>query len=49
MTKMDKVGMSILKQYGASERFIAEASIYPAFHLARVTAQHKGGYQVVTE
>jgi ribosome biogenesis GTPase len=38
-----------LKTYGASERFIAEASMYPGLHLGRVTTQHKGVYQVVTE
>ena len=38
-----------LKRYGVSERFLAEATIYPEETLARVTVQYRGKYRIVTE
>jgi len=38
-----------LLKYGASERFFAEATLYPNLHLARVTSQYKDMYKIVTE
>ena len=41
--------MHQLKRYGVSERFLAEATLYPEGTLARVTAQYRGKYRIVTE
>lgn len=41
--------MDILIDYGADERFLAEAALYPDWHLARIISQHKGLYKVVTQ
>ncbi len=41
--------MGFLKDYGFSERFALEAELYPELSPARVTAQHKGLYNIVTE
>lgn len=41
--------MHQLKIYGVSERFLAQASLYPKETLARVTAQYRGKYRIVTE
>ena len=41
--------MHQLKRYGVSERFLAEATLYPEETLARVTAQYRGKYRIVTE
>lgn len=41
--------MNILKQYGASDRFFAEATLYPHLSMARVLSQYKDSYKVVTE
>lgn len=41
--------MNNLLKYGASERFFAEATLYPNLHLARVTSQYKDMYKIVTE
>lgn len=41
--------MHQLKRYGVSERFWAEATLYPEGTLARVTAQYRGKYRIVTE
>ena len=41
--------MHQLKIYGVSERFLAQASLYPEETLARVTAQYRGKYRIVTE
>ena len=38
-----------LKRYGVSERFLAEATLYPEETLARVIAQYRGKYKVVTQ
>lgn len=38
-----------LKQYGASERFLNEATLYPEWHLARIVSQSKDLYSIVTE
>ncbi len=41
--------MNTLKQYGLSERFSAEASIYPDFQIGRIVSQYSGLYKAVTE
>lgn len=41
--------MNQLIQYGLTERYTNEASLYPELSLGRVTAQHKGIYKVMTE
>ncbi len=38
-----------LTQYGVSERFLALATQYPDYSLARVLTQHKGAYKVASE
>ncbi|WP_312047817.1 GTPase RsgA, partial [Anaerotignum sp.] len=40
--------MNLLENYGISERFIQEATLYPEYSLARVIAQHKGMYRIVS-
>ncbi len=37
-----------LKQYGTTDRFLAEAALFEGLHLARVIAQYKGLYRIVT-
>ena len=41
--------MNTLNQYGLSERFTAEASLYPDLRIGRIVSQHKDLYRVVTE
>ncbi len=41
--------MNQLIRYGASERYLAEATLYPGFSLARVASQYKDLYKIVTE
>ncbi|MCI6041214.1 MAG: ribosome small subunit-dependent GTPase, partial [Clostridiales bacterium] len=41
--------MNQLNDYGVSERFLTEATLYPNYQLARVIAQHRGKYKIVTE
>lgn len=41
--------MKQLNYYGVSERFLAEATLYPNYQLARVVAQYRGRYRVITE
>ena len=41
--------MNLLNQYGISERFLALASMYPDYIPARVVAQYRGKYKIVTE
>ena len=41
--------MHQLKRYGVSEHFLAEATLHPEETLARVTAQYRGKYKIVTE
>lgn len=41
--------MPTLLDYGRIDRFAAEAAQYPQWQLARVIAEHKGLYRVVTE
>lgn len=41
--------MNRLNQYGVSERHLAEAALYPEYSLARVIAQYRGRYRIVTE
>ncbi len=39
----------MLDRYGISERFVNEALLYPDLITARVVAQHKGSYKIVTQ
>lgn len=41
--------MHQLKTYGISERFLAEATLYSEETIARVIAQYRGKYKIVTE
>lgn len=41
--------MNLLNKYGAVERFIAQSAIFPDYILARVVAQYRGKYKIVTE
>ena len=41
--------MNYLNHYGVSERFFAEATLYPNYQMARVIAQYRGKYKIVTE
>ncbi len=41
--------MNTLDTYGLTDRFSNEATLYPDLHLARVIAQYRGLYKVVTE
>lgn len=40
--------MNYLESYGVQQRFINEATLYPEYSLARVTAQHKSMYRIIT-
>lgn len=40
--------MNLLMKYGLSDRFENEASLYPELSLARITAQYRGLYKIVT-
>lgn len=41
--------MNQLEHYGVTERFFVESTLYPEHHLARVIAQYRGKYKIVTE
>lgn len=41
--------MNNLENFGVSQRFITEATLYPVHSLARVISQHKGMYRIITE
>lgn len=41
--------MNILKNYGLTDRYINEATMYPNYRLARIIAQHRGIYIVATD
>ena len=41
--------MNTLEKYGLVDRFKNEATLYPQFTLARVIAQHRGLYKIITE
>lgn len=41
--------MDLLSKYGAVERFIAQSAMFPDYTLARVVAQYRGKYKIVTE
>lgn len=41
--------MSQLTHYGVSQRFLTEATLYPNYQLARVIAQYRGKYKIVSE
>ena len=43
------MAMDLLNQYGLSERFLTQATMYPDDTLARVIAQYRGKYKIVTE
>ncbi len=41
--------MKQLQKYGATERFYTESKLYPDYQLARVIAQYRGKYKVITD
>ncbi len=41
--------MELLKKFGLTDRYVAEAKEYEKWNLARVIAQYKGLYKIVTE
>ena len=41
--------MNLLNRYGISDRFLAQAAMFPDYTLARVVAQYRGKYKIVTE
>ncbi len=41
--------MSLLSEFGVTERFLNEASSYPELMLARITAQFRGLYKIITD
>ncbi len=41
--------MSILDKYGLTNRFLNEATLYPELSLARIVAQYRGLYKIITE
>lgn len=41
--------MNLLNQYGVSDRFLSQATMFPDYILARVVAQYRGKYKIVTE
>ena len=41
--------MNTLIKYGASERFFAQAALYPDLRLARVLSQYKDLYKIANE
>ncbi len=41
--------MNLLKQYGMTDRFLNEASLYEDLTLARIIAQYKGMYKIITD
>lgn len=41
--------MKLLKSYGLTDRYINESSIYEGLRLARVIAQYKGLYKIITD
>ena len=47
--KMEVITLHQLKAYGVSERFLAEDTLYPEETLARVVAQYREKYRIVTE
>ncbi len=40
--------MNLLDEYGLTERFVNEAALYPEYQPARIIAQHREMYQIVT-
>lgn len=43
------IELNQLSNYGVSERFLTESTLYPNYQLARVIAQYRGKYKIVTE
>jgi len=41
--------LNILENYGLTDRFLNEATLYPELSLARIVAQYRGLYKIVTE
>ena len=41
--------MNFLKKYGLTDRFLNEATLYPDLTLARIVAQQRGQYKIITE
>ena len=46
---MEVTTLNQLNLFGVSQRFLTEAASYSEYQLARVIAQHRGGYKIVTE
>lgn len=46
---MEVIKLNQLNNYGVSERFFTEATLYSEYQLARVIAQYRGKYKIVTE
>lgn len=46
---MEVITLNTLENYGVSERFLIEATLYPEYTLARVIAQYRGKYKIITE
>lgn len=38
-----------INDYGLSDRYRQEATLYPEFSIARITAQHRGMYRLASE
>ena len=41
--------MHTLNNYGVTQRFLTEATLYPAYSLGRVVSQYRGKYKIATE
>lgn len=41
--------MNTLEKYGLTNRFLNEATLYPELSLARIVAQYRGLYKIITE
>ena len=41
--------MHTLNDYGVTQRFLTEATLYPAYSLGRVVSQYRGKYKIATE
>lgn len=41
--------MGLLKSYGLTNRYLNESNIYENLKLARVIAQYKGMYKIITD
>lgn len=46
---MEVIKLNQLNHYGVSARFSTEATLYPEYQLARVIAQYRGKYKIITQ